>query len=443
MTLTNAGPAAREVRPPAAIASVVDLKVHFQSKRGVVHAVDGVSFDILDGETLGLVGETGCGKSVTARSFLRLVPMPPGIAVGGAIHFRRRRLCEHCDGSGCEHCAWLGRVPAECSECGGPGCAHCEGSGIDDVDLLSVSDARMNEIRGDRIAMIFQDPGKALNPGLTIRDQIAEVLQEHRSSEILERAGFDPESSGITGTLVRRRATQRDRRPERILMSVPPFRSRRARLTRATDEMIAEALTETQIANPLKVMRRHPHELSGGMKQRVMIAQALACNPDLLIADEPTTALDVTVQARILELVRSLQERHQAAVLYISHDLSVVSQVSDRVAVMYAGRIVEVGSREQIFREPLHPYTQGLLAAIPSGTQQRGRLTAIEGTVPELIDPPPQCRFTGRCPYEAEQCRSADPELVGIEADHSVACFIHSPGPDSRLGQPSFPRNTK
>jgi len=443
VTLTNTGPDTHEVRPPGAIASVVDLKVHFQSKRGVVHAVDGVSFDILDGETLGLVGETGCGKSVTARSFLRLVPMPPGIAVGGAIHFRRRRPCQHCGGDGCELCDGLGRLPEECSQCGGPGCEHCDGSGIDNVDLLSISESLMNEIRGDRIAMIFQDPGKALNPGLTIREQIAEVLYEHRSEEIMERAGFDPEASNVTGTLVRRRATQRDRRPERILMSVPPFRSRRARLTRATDEMVAEALTETQIANPLKVMRRHPHELSGGMKQRVMIAQALACNPDLLIADEPTTALDVTVQARILELVKSLQERHQAAVLYISHDLSVVSQVSDRVAVMYAGRIAEVGTREQIFSEPLHPYTQGLLAAIPSGSHERGRLTAIEGTVPELIDPPPSCRFVGRCPYEAEQCRSADPILASFEPGHQVACFIHSPEPDSSLDQPSFARKTK
>ncbi|MFQ5967506.1 MAG: oligopeptide/dipeptide ABC transporter ATP-binding protein [Acidimicrobiia bacterium] len=443
MTLTNTGAATTETRPPAAIASVDGLKVHFESKRGIVYAVDGVSFDILDGETVGLVGETGCGKTVTARSFLRLVPMPPGIQVGGSIFFRPRRPCDQCDGSGCEHCDQSGRLPATCPHCNGEGCGNCDGTGIESIDLLTISESRMREIRGDRIAMIFQDPGKALNPALTVRDQIAEVLYHHRSGDLLEASGIGAEESGLEMALLRRRATQRDRRLERLLMSLPPIRSRRDRLTRATDTMIAASLAETQIPNPAKIMQRYPHELSGGMKQRVMIAQALACDPDLLIADEPTTALDVTVQARILELVKGLQERHRTAVLYISHDLSVVRQVSDRVAVMYAGRIVEVGLTGDIFRQPLHPYTQGLLTAVPSRVHERGRLTAIEGTVPELVEPPPSCRFTGRCPYEAEVCGSSDPDLRTAAERHTVACFIYHPPPSSGHRRPSFAERTR
>ena len=443
MNVADSAPTATEVRPEATIASVRDLRVHFQSKRGIVHAVDGVSFDILDGATLGLVGETGCGKSVTARSFLRLVPMPPGIEAGGSISFRPHRPCSECAGSGCETCRGTGRLPAQCSHCGGAGCDKCDGSGVDDIDLLSISDSRMREIRGNRITMIFQDPGKALNPGMTVGNQIAEVLYQHRSSEILEAAGVDPEDFGLGAFLLRRRASQRDRWLERVLLAVPPFRARRDRLTRETDKIVADALAETQIPNPAKIMQRYPHELSGGMKQRVMIAQSLACNPDLLIADEPTTALDVTVQARILELIKTLQERRQTAVLYISHDLSVVKQVSDRVAVMYAGRIVEVGPTESIFRQPMHPYTQGLLTAVPSRAQARGSLTAIAGTVPELISPPPSCRFIGRCPFEAEVCGSHDPELLAVGEDHTVACFIHHPLPDSGLGQPTAAGGTR
>jgi oligopeptide/dipeptide ABC transporter ATP-binding protein len=207
--------------------------------------------------------------------------------------------------------------------------------------------------------------------------------------------------------------------------------------------MVAGALAETQIANPRKVMERYPHELSGGMKQRVMIAQAIACNPDLLIADEPTTALDVTVQARILDLIRELQQRHQTAVLYISHDLSLVRRICDRVAVMYAGRIAEVGTPTQIFRNPRHPYTRGLLAAIPGAGAARGRLAAIEGTVPELVDPPPSCRFVGRCAYEAPVCSTVDPVLASATEDQSVACFIHHPPQSAASGLPSFDRRTR
>ena len=191
------------------------------------------------------------------------------------------------------------------------------------------------------------------------------------------------------------------------------------------DELAAEALAETQIPNPRMIMASYPHELSGGMKQRVLIAQALACNPDLLIADEPTTALDVTIQARILNLIAELQQRLGTSVLYISHDLSLVREISDRVAVMYAGRIVEIGRTADLFRQPLHPYTRSLMSAIPSSTSTRGRLAAIEGNVPELIDPQPSCRFHSRCPYAREICWTMDPRYLRHDDEHGVACHAH------------------
>jgi oligopeptide/dipeptide ABC transporter ATP-binding protein len=441
MTVVGDSPPAPQAVARALVASVVDLKVHFRSKAGIVHAVDGVSFDIADGETLGLVGETGCGKSVTARSFLRLVPMPPGIQAGGSILFRPHRTCDSCDGDGCVVCHQSGRVPVRCPRCGGMGCDACTDTGHLTVDLLSMPERELREIRGNRIAMIFQDPGKALNPAMSIRDQLAEVFYEHRSADLLADANLDGDAAGAAGSLVRRKASLRSRMFEDVLFSLPPLRSRRNKLRSVTDARIAEALAETQIPNPRKVMDRYPHELSGGMRQRVMIAQALACGPDLLIADEPTTALDVTVQARILELVRELQQRHQTSVLYISHDLSLVRRVCDRVAVMYAGRIAEVAPTEQIFADPLHPYTRGLLDAVPAASHERGRLVAIQGNVPELIDPPAACRFAGRCPYEAEACRLHDPTPVAVSDSHEVACFIYHP--PAGTSAPSYDRQVR
>lgn len=406
-----------------AVASVVGLKVHFESKAGRVHAVDGVDLDIRDGETLGLVGETGCGKSVTARSFLRLIPMPPGIHAGGSVLFRPHRPCPHCSGVGCPECGDTGRLPTACPRCEGSGCSVCGDTGIETIDLSTLPEAGLRDIRGDRIAMIFQDPAKALNPALTVREQLAEAFYQHRTDEVLSRA----EMANTHNVLLRRHASQRSRLIERWLLAMPPLRGQRDRIEDVVDDMVAAALAETQIPNPVKVMERYPHELSGGMKQRVMIAQALACNPDLLIADEPTTALDVTVQARIIELIKELQSRRKSAVLYISHDLSLVRRVCDRVAVMYAGRVVEVGTTDEIFNNPLHPYTRGLLAAIPSRTHLRGKLVAIKGTVPELIDPPPSCRFVDRCSFAVAVCGEEDPLLEETESGHSVACFIHNP----------------
>ncbi len=378
------GPGTPKIR---LVASVQDLAVRFRTKAGSLHAVDGASFDVRAGETQGLVGETGCGKSVTARSFLRLVPTPPGTYAGGRILFWDRET-RRTDGA--------------------------------PVDLLSISNSQLLGIRGDRIAMIFQDPAKALNPSLPVREQIAEVFYQHRSGELL---GEWPDRTPFV--TVRRAATQRTTTAERLALRLPPLRSQARRLRVKVDELVVEALAETQIANPRKVMHAYPHELSGGMKQRVMIAQALACNPDLLIADEPTTALDVTVQARILELIRELQQRHRTSVLYISHDLSLVRRICDRVAVMYAGRVVEDAPTDELFRDPLHPYTQGLLAAVPSAAHKRGELATVEGNVPELIDPTPSCRFHTRCPYAVELCRSIDPPTRLIDADHRVACFAY------------------
>jgi oligopeptide/dipeptide ABC transporter ATP-binding protein len=421
---------------PATVATVQDLKVHFQSKRGIVHSVDGVSFDIRDGETLGIVGETGCGKSVTGRSFLRLLPVPPGIIAGGSVTFRPHAVCTDCEGAGCARCGTTGRRAVACPKCAGQGCKTCDGTGAETIDLMGISNEEMRKIRGDRIAMIFQDPGKALNPTMTIGMQLSEVFLQHRTAEILELAGFKGDEGGV----IRRYASQRDSWIDRLLMKFPPLRGKKNRVDAALGDLVADALAATQVPNPAKLMDRYPHELSGGMKQRVMIAQALSCNPDLLIADEPTTALDVTVEARILELIRDLQIRRRTSVLYISHDLSLVRRVCDRVAVMYAGRVVEIGPTDEIFRDPRHPYTRGLLAAVPSAGAPRGGLAAIPGTVPELVNPPAACRFAGRCRFETDACRRFDPTLGRVSDGHSVACFIdHAPPAGER---PSFERAT-
>jgi oligopeptide/dipeptide ABC transporter ATP-binding protein len=368
------------------VASVQDLSIHFQTKAGMLHAVDEVSFEIRDGETVGLVGETGCGKTVTARAFMRLIATPPGVYAGGRIDF------------------WSSETRAAG---GGP------------VNLLTLPEDEMLGIRGNRIAMIFQDPGKALNPALTIGDQLAEVFYQHRSDEMLEQLGPDAPA------VIRRAAHQEASRMERALLRLPPLRTQANKVQAAVDDRVAAALAETQIPNPRKIMKRYPHELSAGMKQRVLIAQAVACDPDLLIADEPTTALDVTVQARILELIADLLQRHDTSVLYISHDLALVREICDRVAVMYAGRIVEIGLTEEVFSDPLHPYTRGLMSAVPSAAHRRGELAAIEGSVPELIEPVPSCRFNTRCRYAADACRQIDPRFLRHTFEHGVACHAH------------------
>jgi len=309
-----------------------DLETHFFTARGELKAVDRISFKMNQGETLALVGESGCGKSVTALSLLRLVP-EPGRIVGGQIL-------------------------------------------LSGQNILELSDAEMRQIRGNRMAMVFQEPMTALNPVLRVGDQIAEVLQLHE---------------GL---------------------------SRSAALNRS-----AELLAKVGVPEAEQRLRDFPHQLSGGLRQRVVIAMALACEPELLIADEPTTALDVTIQAQIMELLRQLQADHQMATLLITHDLGIVAEAADQVAIMYAGQIVEYTSVNNLFDHTSHPYTRGLLASVPRLNQQQGRLTPVKGQVPSAFDRPSGCPFRNRCPEAIEQCAVACPELKEIAPGHQVRCW--------------------
>jgi oligopeptide/dipeptide ABC transporter ATP-binding protein len=313
--------------------SVEDLRVQFWTRRGTIHAVNGVSFDIAPGETLGIVGESGCGKSVTALALLGILPRA-GKVVGGRAIFEGR-------------------------------------------DLLQLSDRQLRRVRGKEIAMIFQDPMTSLNPVLTIGRQITEALETH---------------FGMKGKAAEKRA--------------------------------AELLDRVGIPTANKRVRDYPHQFSGGMRQRAMIAMALACQPKLMIADEPTTALDVTIQAQILDLLRELVAEEDAALILITHDLGVVAGMCERVNVMYAGMFMETGSAAKLFSQPRHPYTVGLLQSIPRLDAARGeRLHPIEGIPRDMLSPPQACPFQPRCRYEVELSRKEVPPLLEIEPGHKVACF--------------------
>jgi peptide/nickel transport system ATP-binding protein len=324
-TIERAAPAA--ARP---LLEVEDLRTFFFTRDGIVRAVDGVSFSVANGETLAVVGESGCGKSVTSLSILRLIPSPPGRIVSGTIRFSGR-------------------------------------------DLSTLSDAEMRHIRGNEISMIFQEPMTSLNPVLTVGRQIGETLRLH-------------EGLG---------AKEARERTEAMLRLV-------------------------HIPEPARRLRQYPHELSGGMRQRVMIAMALACNPQVLIADEPTTALDVTIQAQILELIGELKDKLGTAVILITHDLGVVAETAQRVVVLYAGRKVEEAPVEELFAAPLHPYTRGLMAAIPKLAQGARRLNEIPGSVQHLAA---GCSFAARCAKASDQCRAAAPPLTEPRPGHFVACW--------------------
>ncbi len=335
----HAAPAADSSGP---LLEVDGLTTVFETEDGVVRAVDGVSFEVPRGRTLGIVGESGCGKSVMALSILRLLPMPPAKIAAGRVLFEGR-------------------------------------------DLLSLSEPEMRTLRGKTLAMIFQEPMTSLNPVYTIGRQIGEVLRLH-------------EGMG--------KATARARS--------------------------IELLKSVGIPAPDKRIDSYPHELSGGMRQRVMIAMAIACQPRLLIADEPTTALDVTIQAQILDLLARLRRELGMGIMLITHDLGVVSEFTDEVMVMYAGTVVEHAPKGELFERPLHPYTKGLLSSVPGATAATGgelpplkrRLRTIEGMVPDLAKLPPGCRFRLRCPDAVARCASAEPPLLPVSPAHRVACFV-------------------
>ncbi len=319
-----------------ALLEIRDLITEFRTEHGVIRAVDKVSFEIPKGKTLGVVGESGCGKSVTALSVMRLIPNPPGRIAGGSIRY-------------------------------------------DGKDLLALSDEKMRGIRGNEISMIFQEPMTSLNPVFTVGDQVAEAVRLHQGKSRKEARQVAVEMFKLVG-----------------------------------------------IPSPADRCSNYPHQMSGGMRQRVMIAMALACKPDLLIADEPTTALDVTIQAQILDLLRSLQDEMGMSIMMITHDLGVVAETCDEVVVMYAGRVVERAVTRDLFERPRHHYTLGLLRSVPhyegdgdghpyrDGSKKRGRLQEIEGMVPSLYELPVGCKFQDRCPAVQEKCRKEEPELVQL-----------------------------
>lgn len=398
---------------------VNDLMLHFDTKSGTVKALDGVSFDIFEQETVALVGETGCGKSVTARSFTQLVPTPPGRYPKGEIWLRSDRECTECDGMGCELC-------------------HHTGNEFE--DLLSMNAEAMHGIRSDRIAMVFQDPEEALNPSLTIKQQIAESVLVHHGQEILREAGVSTENvNPLVKRILSTYASPSLARIQTVLASIPPLRTYKGKIDTIVHERVIDILGKTQIPNPEEIVSNYPHELSGGQQQRVMIAMALVAEPDLLIADEPTTALDVTIQTRILKLMEDLQDTFNTSVLYITHDLSLVEDIADRVVVMYAGSVAEMGDVDQIYDDALHPYTWGLLESIPTAAKLGQELTGIDGSIPDMTNPPVGCRFCTRCPEEMEQCSDIDPELIEEDPGHSVACHLYPAADDEEL-QTTAPR---
>jgi peptide/nickel transport system ATP-binding protein len=338
-------PARNQAPDPAAACTLLEVKnlrTYFDVDDGEFRAVDGVSFSLEPGRTLGIVGESGCGKSVTALSIMGLIPSPPGRIAGGEILF--------------------------------------EG-----VDLLKLRPAEMRERRGNQISMIFQEPMTSLNPAFTVGDQIVEVILRHRK-------------------VTKQQATQH----------------------------AIEMLRRVRIPSPERRFEDYPHKLSGGMRQRVMIAMALACDPQLLIADEPTTALDVTIQAQILDLMRRLRDEIGAAIMVITHDLGVIAEIAHEVIVMYAGRVIERAEVGALFRDPQHPYTIGLLGSIPRLTTEQARLATIEGMVPNPLAMPAGCRFHPRCPFAVEECLRVDPPLREIKPGQFAAC-IRAPLEESVL----------
>ena len=325
---------------------VEDLRMEFHTEDGIVKALNGVEFNIEQGETFALVGETGCGKSVTMFSVLRILPLSAKI-LGGKVLFWDEEL---------------GKTLKK----------------ENPVDLMSLSQKKMLKVRGAKIALITQDPQSSLDPLYMVENQISEVLELHRNMDRKE-----------------------------------------------AHKEVLNLLDQVEMSPPEKIARKYPHELSGGQRQRVVIAMALAARPSLMIADEPTTNLDVTIQEKVLKLMQELKKEFKTSLLLITHDLAVVAEVADRVAIMYAGNVVEVAPVEELFEKPLHPYTRGLLAAIPSITERKENMGYIPGTVPNLIHPPAGCRFHPRCSYAGPKCSQEMPSLENVDGSgkHKVACY--------------------
>jgi len=347
---------------------VQDLMVRFYTYEGIVKAVEKAKLKLRLGETLGIVGETGSGKSVTALTIMVLTPTP-GKVEGGNIYFRLTS----------------GEI----------------------VDVLKLKGVELLKIRGKEISMIFQEPNAALDPLYTVGDQIAEAILTHRLPEMLERVN----------QLKKKEASS-------LLMRLPIFKGifEKRLLNQVVREEIVQLLRLMEIPDPERVLDSYPHELSGGMQQRIVIAIALACSPALLLADEPTTNLDVTVQAQILDLIMRLKQRFGMSIIYITHDMGVIAEICDRVAVMYAGNVVEVAPVKEIFKNPLHPYTKALLESIP---KPGSAFKSIPGTVPNLVNPPSGCRFHPRCAHAMKKCSVEVPQLKEVSKEHNVACFLH------------------
>ena len=387
--MSQVGLVRQEARPEKGtpILELKDLHVSFHTYAGEVKALNGINLTLYKGEVVGLVGESGCGKSVTAAAVVGLLP-ENGKVTSGEIVF-------------------LGE------------------------NLLKKSKKEVRELRSTRIAMVFQDPMTFLNPVLTIGEQLREVFnlnnQKLAQSALdydLARLKEEEASASDDAKRAEIRARISHLEGQRGKPPVPRGRHRR----KVLDSLAMEALDTMRVPDSERIIKEFPHELSGGMRQRVMIAMAIARDPDLLIADEITTALDVTIQAQILELLKILRREYNSTILIITHDLGVVADLCDRVAVMYAGDVVEVADAESLYEKPLHPYTQGLLRAVPKITANPALLESIPGSVPDLIYPPPACRFNPRCPFVWDLCRQKKPELLEIGKGHEVACHLYTEG---------------
>ena len=511
------GVAPTETAAPEVVLGVRDLATYFYTYDGVVKALDGVTFELRRGETLGLVGETGCGKSVTAFSVTRLIPDPPGRIVHGTVLFRGANLLWGLEGE------------AKFRPIRGTPRVRIRRR----FRRIRLANERMESIRGRGVSMIFQEPTQALNPVFSIANQLGEVIFVHRGREIVqEMLEATPDAPGVAPAIrqlltaigrgsreemrqaaealgqaahsqrlateayyialagirpsttrkelgraidrlrlgrLQRRYFEHQRRLLGLRESLHTLyltemregrshaATRGALRLRATSERFRHAyfglwgirrhvrrpvdqalfwrvvrlLEGVQIANPVQVAKGYPHELSGGMIQRAMIAMALASDPEVLLADEPTTALDVTIQAQILELIADLRRRVGTAILLITHDLAVIAEVADRVCVMYAGQIVEEGPVRELFAQPLHPYTQGLLASVPRFDHPEKELSSVPGSVPNLIDPPSGCRFHPRCPHAMPICSGTRPPVTREGPSHTVACYLYH-GPTVR-----------